>query len=243
MPVRLLRPGLTTSERFNACDWFTQSLYVRLLTLVDDFGRYDSNLKLLKSHAFPLSDDRDVTLEAIAASCARLSASGLVEFYESDGKKCLQISKWQERVRSKSKYPDPTALASKCAQMTASAVAPTANDSKCCPPTPSPIALRPSPSPTPTPAPEARAEAAIPTFDEVKALAAMRAVPEASAKSFFDHHEGNGLWLNQFGKLINWQHKLTSWAASDRQNPKASGTNKPTGAMCQPHELKLKRLL
>ena len=87
----------------------------------------------------------------------------------------------------------------------------------------------------------ARAEAAIPTWDEVKALASMRAVPEASAKSFFDHHEGNQLWVNQFGKLINWQHKLTSWAASDRQNPKANGT-KPTGPMCQPHELKLKRM-
>ena len=106
----------------------------------------------------------------------------------------------------------------------------------------------PSPSPSPIPslkeyALTARAEAAIPTFDEVKALAAMRAVPEASAKSFFDHHEGNGLWLNQFGKLINWQHKLTTWAASDRQNPKANGTNKPTGPMCQPDELKLKRLV
>lgn len=82
----------------------------------------------------------------------------------------------------------------------------------------------------------------MPTWDEVKALASMRAVPEASAKSFFDHHEGNGLWLNQFGKLINWQHKLTTWAASDRQNPK-SGAPKPTGAMGQPHELKLKRFV
>lgn len=103
-----------------------------------------------------------------------------------------------------------------------------------------------SPSPSPSPnllsAHTARAGAEIPTWDEVKALASMRAVPEASAKSFFDHHEGNGLWLNQFGKLINWQHKLTTWAASDRQNPK-SGAPKPTGAMGQPHELKLKRFV
>lgn len=115
-------------------------------------------------------------------------------------------------------------------------------------PVPSPGQWQNDGSPSPSPSPDllsahtAREEAAIPTWDDVKALATMRAVPEASAKSFFDHHEGNGLWLNQFGKLINWQHKLTTWAASDRQNPKASAP-KPTGAMGQPHELKLKRFI
>jgi hypothetical protein len=71
----------------------------------------------------------------------------------------------------------------------------------------------------------------VPTWDEVKQLAQMRGVPEASAKTFFDHHEGNSLWINQHGKLINWQHKLTSWATTDRQpkpNHASRSTNQPT---------------
>jgi len=158
MPVRLLRPGLTTSERFNACEWFTQSLYVRLLTLVDDFGRYDANERILKSHAFPLSDD--VTLDAIVKSCNQLSANGLVEFYECDGKKYLQLTRWQERVRAKvSKFPPN---ADTCEQMTADA-------SKCPPPTPYALRLTPSPSPSPTPAREnAPVEASLPFSDSPK---------------------------------------------------------------------------
>lgn len=59
-------------------------------------------------------------------------------------------------------------------------------------------------------------EADIPSWDDVKAKAAMSGVPEASAKKFYDHHEGNQLWVNQGGRLINWPYKLTAWAANDR---------------------------
>ncbi|MEI6195280.1 MAG: DUF1376 domain-containing protein [Verrucomicrobiota bacterium] len=75
-----------------------------------------------------------------------------------------------------------------------------------------------SPSPSPSPIKDIHTHTGeIPTFDEVKAEAVMRVVPEASAKAFFDHHEGNQLWINQYGRLINWKHKLTVWAVNDRQ--------------------------
>lgn len=209
MPTRILRPGLTTSEHFNACDWFAQSLYIRILTLVDDFGRYDANERILKAHAFPLADD--VQVPAIASGCQQLSANGLAKFYTVDGKKYLQLTRWQERVRSKeSKFPP---LADNCQQMPADCGQMPADASSC--PLPTPYALRLTPCASVTPD-----SAHTPTWSEVKTLASMRAVPESSAKSFFDHHEGNCLWVNQYGRLINWQHKLTSWAANDRANPK-----------------------
>jgi len=71
------------------------------------------------------------------------------------------------------------------------------------------------------------ADANLPTWEDVKAEAAIRAVPESSAKTFFDHHEGNQLWTNQHGKLINWKHKLISWSANDRQ-PKPNYANRTT---------------
>jgi len=88
-------------------------------------------------------------------------------------------------------------------------------------PTHNPNESFPSPSPSPresesAPAP---ADAHLPTWDEVKTFAEMSAIKPESAKSFYDHHEGHQLWLNQHGKLINWKHKLTTWAAKDRTKP------------------------
>lgn len=56
-------------------------------------------------------------------------------------------------------------------------------------------------------------DAHIPTWDEVKVLASMRAIPETSARAFYDHHQGNNLWLNQHGKLVDWKANLKAWAA------------------------------
>ena len=66
-------------------------------------------------------------------------------------------------------------------------------------------------------------DASIPTWQEVQEQAKHSAVPEASAKTFFDHHENNSLWVNQFGRLIDWRKKLVSWAANDRVKPQKNG--------------------
>ena len=69
-------------------------------------------------------------------------------------------------------------------------------------------------------------EASIPSLSEVQAEAALRGVPEASVKAFWDHYHGNNLWLNQHQKLINWRHKLITWATHDRQ-PKGNNIHDP----------------
>ena len=115
-----------------------QSLFIRLLTLVDDFGRYEGDPELIRSEAFPYGDPagNPIPVPTIDSACQHLSAADLVIFYEIDGKKYLQVTRWQERVRAaESKFPAPLRTnASKCQQMTAS------------PPSPSP---QPTPSPTP----------------------------------------------------------------------------------------------
>jgi Helix-turn-helix domain len=62
-----------------------------------------------------------------------------------------------------------------------------------------------------------RPDADLPVWFEIKAEADMRGVPEASARRFFDHHESNSLWLNRYGRLINWKFKLLAWASQDRE--------------------------
>jgi len=135
MPQRFLRPGIRTSDAWNQASWFEQSLYIRLLTLVDDEGRYDGRIAIVHAECFALRDD--VTRQQTAAAGSRLSDLGLLEFYEVDGKPYLQLTKWQERVRNQSRFPGPEKANR---QPTA------ANGSQNLPPSPVP-----SPSPDPIP--------------------------------------------------------------------------------------------
>lgn len=106
MPQRFLKPGITNSDAWNACSFPAQSLYIRLLTLVDDFGRYDGRLPILHCHCFALRSD--VTPQETAGMRDELHNAGLITVYEVDGKDYIQFAKWTERTRSdKSKYPDP----------------------------------------------------------------------------------------------------------------------------------------
>ena len=106
MPQRFLRPDIRTSQRWNETSFGAQSLYVGLLTLVDDFGRYDGRSKLIHGEVFILRDD--VKPQQTAAWLKELDRRDLVQLYEVEGKFYLQISRWKERTRSESsKFPAP----------------------------------------------------------------------------------------------------------------------------------------
>lgn len=68
-------------------------------------------------------------------------------------------------------------------------------------------------------------EAVIPTLAEVQTYGELHGVPQDTAKRFFDHHNDNNLWLNQHGRLIRWQTKLTNWATNDRTTQNTHATH------------------
>jgi hypothetical protein len=126
MPQRFLRPGLTTSSRWNAVSWKAQSFFVRLITIVDDFGRTDGRAAVLWANCFavwnfehPRKPD-NVTLQQVAEMLQQLAAAELIDVYtdEETGKTVLQIEQWQERIREKvkEKWPAKKAVAKKLQQ-------------------------------------------------------------------------------------------------------------------------------
>lgn len=122
MPQRFLRPGITASRKWNSLDWFGQSFYIRLITLVDDFGRFEADSLVLRGLCFPLGDmsAQPVDLTTIVRSCEQMFSLGLVVFYKKDGKEFLQVTNWQERARSeRSKFPP---FDNTCEQMFANVV-------------------------------------------------------------------------------------------------------------------------
>lgn len=148
MPQRFLRPRIRQSKRWNKLPYVEQSFYIRLLTLVDDYGRYEADSELLSSECFPFGhpEGPKVTAEAVWAWLEHLKSVGMLLLYEIAGKWYLQLTRWQERKRVDSKFPEPPDEF--CCQMSADVV-------KCSPPSPSPS---PSPSPLspPTPSPKSR---------------------------------------------------------------------------------------
>jgi hypothetical protein len=130
MPNRYLREEIITS-RWNKCSWMAQSLYIRLLGLVCDFGRYEADPTVLCAQAFPTYPHfRRRTVEKLLCE---LAENGLILLYTVEGKPYLQILRWRERVRTlKSRYPRP-------------AIDENSADAGNCVPSPSEVTYRPLP--------------------------------------------------------------------------------------------------
>lgn len=113
MPDRILR-DLTDSEAFNAVSWHAQSLYIRILNKVDDYGCYIADVKRLRPFLYPLLLDkvRETDLSRWIDELASRQSDdtpGLIRLYAVDGRRFLEVSKWaKQRLRAKKrKYPAP----------------------------------------------------------------------------------------------------------------------------------------
>lgn len=111
MPNRIVREGIIGSKRIDALvrdgNWGAEVFYRRLLSVVDDFGRFDADPVLLKAALYPRQPDmvRDSDLERWLNSC---ELAGLVRLHESKGVRVLEALDFNQRVRAKtSKYPLP----------------------------------------------------------------------------------------------------------------------------------------
>jgi hypothetical protein len=110
MPVRILREGILTSERVDQLSPEGEVFYRRLLSVVDDFGRYYANPKLLRSACFPLKEklESEQVLKWVD-ECVR---AGLIIVYQHEGKDYLEVERFGQQVRAKkSKFPEKIANA------------------------------------------------------------------------------------------------------------------------------------
>lgn len=106
MPNRILREGILTSPRIARLGWAEEVFYRRLMSVVDDFGRYYADPGLLRAACYPrqLSKVSDPDIGKWLHSCA---GAGLVRVYEaSDSERYLQLLDFRQQTRAKkSKFP------------------------------------------------------------------------------------------------------------------------------------------
>ena len=107
MPNRIVREGMLTSERIDKLTAAAELFYRRLMSAVDDHGRFFANPKLIRSAAFPLKDSEQMPESCIAAWLAECEAVDLIVVYEVKGTRYLSIQDFGQRTYGKSKFPDP----------------------------------------------------------------------------------------------------------------------------------------
>jgi hypothetical protein len=106
MPNRIIREGILTSEKFERLGWAEEIFYRRIMSVVDDYGRYYAKPALLRAACYPLLLQKvsDSDIEKWLTACVN---SALVRVYPAkDGKRYLEILDFRQQVRSNtSKFP------------------------------------------------------------------------------------------------------------------------------------------
>jgi hypothetical protein len=103
----MLRDGILTSDRVNALSWPAEVFYRRLMSVVDDYGRFDGRAVILRARCYPLKLDKVSEPDASSwiAECER---AGLVRCYAVSEKPYIQVLDFNQRTYgSGSKYPHP----------------------------------------------------------------------------------------------------------------------------------------
>jgi hypothetical protein len=117
VPSRYLRDGILDSRRMGRVSEGAQLLYYKLLSLVDDYGRYEADPELLIIKCFPWSQ-ASYTPEVLRRRLHELNGEGneghrssepLIHIYEANGKQYLEVIDNQRTPRAmRSKYPSPS---------------------------------------------------------------------------------------------------------------------------------------
>ena len=230
MPNRYVREAAIKSKAVNSLSWQGEVFWRRMLNLVDDFGRYSADPEELRADVFPrqLEKVREADISRLLLECEQ---AGLLFRFSANAKWYLVINQWEQGRAKKSKYPVPPDNI--CKHL----LTHTYDGLQMFPtPTPTPT-LTPAPTteresaeampvsenkaerplaagiPPEVPKEPPFAEAVVPTWDEVKAMAAMPTcgVPEDDARKFFDYYNANNLWQNRHGRPVNVLNSLIVW--------------------------------
>jgi hypothetical protein len=108
MSSRIISASITTSATIERLTAEEEVTFYRLLTVVDDYGRFFADPNLLKSALYPRKGE--LTPKKVLAYLRTLVEVGLVTTYTVEEEDYLQIVKWDkhQRVRNcRSRYPEP----------------------------------------------------------------------------------------------------------------------------------------
>lgn len=115
MPTRLVREGILESERIGRLSAGAELFYRKLMSIVDDYGRFELHPKILlgRLYLFQIDDIKPDQIIEWAEECANVHSSceapsePLILIYKRGSKSFVQINGFGQRARSESKFPAP----------------------------------------------------------------------------------------------------------------------------------------
>jgi len=105
MPNRIIRDGILTSKPVNGLSEGAELFYRRLMSVVDDFGRFHADLTILRTQVYPLKPDAypESTVATFLAECQH---ADLIRVYETGRSRFLEMLNFRQRTRAQgSKFP------------------------------------------------------------------------------------------------------------------------------------------
>lgn len=109
MPNRMIHDSIKTSPTLDGLSFEGEATFYRLLTVADDFGRFDADRRVLCARCFPLRIDR-IAVADFGRWYDELVQAGLVCEYEVGVRRYGYFPTWTtyQRLRAKSsKFPAP----------------------------------------------------------------------------------------------------------------------------------------
>lgn len=127
VPSRILREGILSSFRINSLSLEAEVFYRRLMSAVDDFGRYFAHPALLRPALYPLRVD-SVSEKDCLRMMAECEGAKLLIVYEVNSSKYLQLLDFKQAIRATcSKYPE---CSSDATQLHSKDIAPSKTNAK-----------------------------------------------------------------------------------------------------------------
>lgn len=235
MPNRIVRDGILTSERVNSLSLEAELFYRRVMSIVDDYGRFDGRASIIRAQCYPLRI-AEVSEQNISAWLNEVIKADLVLRYEADGKPFIELTDFRQRTRAKaSKWPSPDGqVAVMCQPHGGHEVnanpqkqAETKNDGHMTDTRAQMTALSGldgggdgdgdggGGEGVDGASKLAPAPAHIPTIEEVIAIADRAGIPPWYARRYHAKKEESQTWTNKHGRIIQWQREMARWHAED----------------------------
>lgn len=113
MPQRLLRDGILDSRAVQAVSDSAMLLYYRLISVVDDYGRFDLDCYVIRARCFQFVFDRwpieriEECMEELSKKIVPPNKQPLITTYELDGRRYFQVNKFNQRTQARPRFPGP----------------------------------------------------------------------------------------------------------------------------------------
>jgi len=108
MPSRIVREGINSSPRVNQLSMGAEVFYRRLMSVVDDYGRYHGSVVTLRGACWPTNPEKIREREVAKWLDELLKGDDpLVRTYEVLGAIYVEIQDFGQQTRTKSRFPDP----------------------------------------------------------------------------------------------------------------------------------------